>query len=136
MRRGEGRKGWRKFWKNDEKTDEMDRKECRKMMKTNKGRRWKMKTNVGWGVCMKQFICGAWPSTTTGNLVALRDPVTLRHVRFRLTWTATSSGFAGRLCRSCYILTTYNLKRTAPDARQGTGADGGPCLGGRRPRWE
>ena len=20
--------------------------------------------NVGWGVCMKQFICGAWPSTT------------------------------------------------------------------------
>ena len=46
------------------KTDEMDRKECRKMMKTNKGRRWKMNKNVGWGVCMKQFICGAWPSTT------------------------------------------------------------------------
>ena len=44
MRRGERRKGWRKFWKNDDKkTDEMDRKECRKMMKTNKGRRWKMK---------------------------------------------------------------------------------------------
>ena len=20
--------------------------------------------NVGWGVCMKQFICGAWPTTT------------------------------------------------------------------------
>ena len=52
-------------WKNDDKkTDEMDRKECRKMMKTNKGRRWKMKKNVGWGVCMKQFICGARPSTT------------------------------------------------------------------------
>ena len=65
MRRGERRKGWRKFWKNDDKkTDEMDRKECRKMMKTNKGRRWKMKKNVGWGVCMKQFICGARPSTT------------------------------------------------------------------------
>ena len=29
------------------KTDEMDRKECRKMMKTNKGRRWKMKKVVG-----------------------------------------------------------------------------------------
>ena len=66
MRRGERRKGWRKFWKNDDKkTDEMDRKECRKMMKTNKGRRWKMKKSVGWGVCMKQFICGARPSTTT-----------------------------------------------------------------------
>ena len=65
MRRGERRKGLQKFWKNDDKkTDEMDRKECRKMMKTNKGRRWKMKKNVGWGVCMKQFICGAWPSTT------------------------------------------------------------------------
>ena len=65
MRRGERRKGWRKFWKNDDKQmDEMDRKECRKMMKTNKGRRWKMKKNVGWGVCMKQFICGARPSTT------------------------------------------------------------------------
>ena len=64
MRRGERRKGWRKFWKNDDKkTDEMDRKECRKMMKTNKGRRWKMKKNVGWGVCMKQFICGARPPT-------------------------------------------------------------------------
>ena len=47
------------------KTDEMDRKECRKMMKTNKGRRWKMKKSVGWGVCMKQFICGARPPTTT-----------------------------------------------------------------------
>ena len=54
-----------KKWKNDDKkTDEMDRKECRKMMKTNKGRRWKMKKNVGWGVCMKQFICGARPTTT------------------------------------------------------------------------
>ena len=52
MRQGERRKGWRQFWKNDEKkADEMDRKECRKMMKTNKGRRWKMKKNVGWG-CM------------------------------------------------------------------------------------
>ena len=65
MRRGERRKGLQKNWKNDDKkTDEMDRKECRKMMKTNKGRRWKMEKNVGWGVCMKQFICGAWPSTT------------------------------------------------------------------------
>ena len=65
MRRGERRKGWRKFWKNDDKkTDEMDRKECRKMMKTNKGRRWKMKKNVGWGVCMKAIYCWAWPSTT------------------------------------------------------------------------
>ena len=65
MRRGERRKGLQKNWRNDDqKTDEMDRKECRKMMKTNKGRRWKMKKNVGWGVCMKQFICGAWPSTT------------------------------------------------------------------------
>ena len=54
----------------DKKTDEMDRKECRKMMKTNKGRRWKMKKNVGWGVCMKQFICGAWPPTTNiGDLL-------------------------------------------------------------------
>ena len=44
MRRGERRKGLQKKWKNDDKkTDEMDRKECRKMMKTNKGRRWKMK---------------------------------------------------------------------------------------------
>ena len=41
----------------DKKTDEMDRKECRKMMKTNKGRRWKMKKNVGWGVCMKAIYC-------------------------------------------------------------------------------
>ena len=66
MRRGERRKGWRKFWKNDDtKTDEMDRKECRKMMKTNKGRRWKMKKNVGGGVCMKQFICQARPPTTS-----------------------------------------------------------------------
>ena len=65
MRRGERRKGLQKFWKNDDKKkDEMDRKECRKMMKTNKGRRWKMKKNVGWGVCMKQFICGARPPTT------------------------------------------------------------------------
>ena len=65
MRRGERRKGLQKIWKNDDKkTDEMDRKECRKMMKTNKGRRWKMKKNVGWGVCMKQFICGARPPTT------------------------------------------------------------------------
>ena len=31
----------------DKKTDEMDRKEFRKMMKTNKGRRWKMKCRVG-----------------------------------------------------------------------------------------
>ena len=38
------------------KTDEMDKKEFIKMMKTNKGRRWKMKKVVG-GVCMKQFIC-------------------------------------------------------------------------------
>ena len=65
MRRGERRKGWRKFWKNDDKKmDEMDRKECRKMMKTNKGRRWKMKKSVGWGVCMKAIYCWAWPSTT------------------------------------------------------------------------
>ena len=42
----------------------MDRKECRKMMKTNKGRRWKMKKSVGWGVCMKAIYCWAWPSTT------------------------------------------------------------------------
>ena len=54
----------KKLENDDKKTDEMDRKECRKMMKTNKGRRWKMKKNVGWGVCMKQFICGARPSTT------------------------------------------------------------------------
>ena len=77
MRRGERRKGWRKFWKNDDKkTDEMDRKECRKMMKTNKGRRWKMKKNVGWGVCMKQFICGARPSTTLAcsNHVIFKKP--------------------------------------------------------------
>ena len=68
MRRGERRKGWRKFWKNDDKkTDEMDRKECRKMMKTNKGRRWKMKKSVGWGVCMKAIYCWAWPSTTWGQ---------------------------------------------------------------------
>ena len=67
MRRGERRKRWRKFWKNDDKkTDEMDRKECRKMMKTNKGRRWKMKKSVGWGVCMKAIYCWAWPSTTEG----------------------------------------------------------------------
>ena len=43
-----------------------------------------------------------------GHFMALRGPVTLRHMRFRPTWTATSSDFAGRLCRSCYILTTYN----------------------------
>ena len=62
MRRGERRKGLQKIWKNDDKkTDEMDRKECRKMMKTNKGRRWKMKKNVGWGVCMKQLFAGQGP---------------------------------------------------------------------------
>ena len=56
MRRGGRRKGWQTFWKNDEKkTDEMDRKECRKMMKTNKGRRWKMKKHVGGG-CMYEAI--------------------------------------------------------------------------------
>ena len=46
----------------------MDRKECRKMMKTNKGRRWKMKKNVGWGVCMKAIYCWAWPSTTASGV--------------------------------------------------------------------
>ena len=47
MRRGGRRKDGEKKWKNDEnKTDEMDRKEFRKMMKTNKGRRWKMKKVV------------------------------------------------------------------------------------------
>ena len=39
--------------------------------------------------------------TGSGHFMALRGPVTLRHTRFRLTdWTATSSGFAGRLCLS------------------------------------
>ena len=44
-----------------------------------------------------------------GHFMALRGPVTLRHIRFRLTdLTATLSDFAGRLCRSCYILTTFD----------------------------
>ena len=38
-------------------TDDMDRKECRKMMVTNKGRRLKMKKVVGWGVWMKAIYC-------------------------------------------------------------------------------
>ena len=40
-----------------------------------------------------------------GHFMALRGPVTLRHMRFRLT---DLDGNAGRLCPSCYILTTYN----------------------------
>ena len=79
MRRGERRKGWRKFWKNDDKkTDEMDRKECRKMMKTNKGRRWKMKKSVGWGVCMKAIYCWAWPSTTVLGVPNISSPRPMR----------------------------------------------------------
>ena len=51
-------KGLRKKLKNDEKkADDVDKKECRKMMKTNKGRRWKMNKNVGWGVWMKAIYC-------------------------------------------------------------------------------
>ena len=51
MRRGRRRNDGKKKWRNDKKTlDEMDRKECRKMMKTNKDRRWKMEKIVGWGL--------------------------------------------------------------------------------------
>ena len=39
------------------KTDEMDRKECRKMMKTNKGRRWKMEKVVGGRGAYEAIYC-------------------------------------------------------------------------------
>ena len=37
--------------------DEMDRKECRKMMKTSKGRRWKMMEVLGWGLDHESNYC-------------------------------------------------------------------------------
>ena len=97
MRRGERRKGWRKFWKNDDKKmDEMDRKECRKMMKTNKGRRWKMKKSVGWGVCMKAIYCWAWPSTTKSRVMG---PVFVPATKDALNQRITPRSPTGRLIR-------------------------------------